>query len=123
MPERIQLRRTKGWRMPPNTVRVCRPGIFGNPFTTADAIDVGYATRESAPAFVVKCFRDWLDYRRLQTSGWWTGEESDRRRKAMLDALPSLRGKNLACFCAPGAPCHADVLLDLANRAAEGGGT
>lgn len=30
------------------------------------------------------------------------------------------RGKsgaeNLACWCKPGAPCHADVLLEIANR-------
>jgi hypothetical protein len=31
-------------------------------------------------------------------------------------ALEELRGKNLACWCKPGAPCHADVLLELANR-------
>lgn len=31
-PVRIQRKRTKGWRMPPNTVAVGRPGYFGNPF-------------------------------------------------------------------------------------------
>jgi hypothetical protein len=30
------------------------------------------------------------------------------------DLLP-LRGKNLACWCKLGEPCHADVLLELAN--------
>jgi hypothetical protein len=32
-----------------------------------------------------------------------------------MDALGELRGKNLACWCKPGEPCHADVLLELAN--------
>lgn len=32
MPERVQLSRKAGWRMPPNTVKVSRPGRFGNPF-------------------------------------------------------------------------------------------
>ena len=32
MPTRIQLRRTKGWRLPPNTVVVSRPSRWGNPF-------------------------------------------------------------------------------------------
>lgn len=27
-----------------------------------------------------------------------------------------LRGKNLACWCKPGTPCHADVLLKIANQ-------
>jgi Domain of unknown function (DUF4326) len=31
-------------------------------------------------------------------------------------ALPALRGKNLACFCPLDQPCHADVLLELANQ-------
>ena len=26
-----------------------------------------------------------------------------------------LAGKNLACWCKPGTPCHADVLLEIAN--------
>jgi hypothetical protein len=32
--ERAQLKRTKGWRMPPDTVKVDRSKIYGNPFTT-----------------------------------------------------------------------------------------
>ena len=31
-PERIQRRRTKGWRMPPNSVVISRPGEWSNPF-------------------------------------------------------------------------------------------
>lgn len=34
---------------------------------------------------------------------------------ALWDVTP-LRGKNLACWCRPGAECHADVLLELANE-------
>jgi len=30
--------------------------------------------------------------------------------------IAPLRGKNLACWCALDQPCHADVLLELANR-------
>jgi hypothetical protein len=30
--------------------------------------------------------------------------------------LSELRGKDLACYCVLGEPCHADVLLELANR-------
>jgi len=32
----------------------------------------------------------------------------------LLAALPELRGKDLVCWCSP-LPCHADVLLELAN--------
>jgi hypothetical protein len=36
--------------------------------------------------------------------------------EALTPPDPSeLRGKNLACWCKPDQPCHADVLLELAN--------
>ena len=80
-----------------------------------DAIESGYATDDTWQAFVVECFRDWLG---PSQSGrdWWQGLQSDERRRAILKDLPTLRGKNLACWCKPDAPCHADVLLELANR-------
>ncbi len=40
MPQRIQRKRTKGWKMPPNTVSVTRPGRYGNPFTFANSGNV-----------------------------------------------------------------------------------
>lgn len=58
MVARIQLKRTKGWRMPPDTVKVDRSTIYGNPFTMEK--------RERAEA--VALFRDWL------TSPTWTAE-------------------------------------------------
>ena len=50
MAERVQLKRTKGWRMPPDTVKVDRQTIYGNPFAMEK--------RERAEA--VAMFRDWL---------------------------------------------------------------
>jgi hypothetical protein len=40
MPKRIQLRRTKGWRMPANTVKVDRSAKYGNPFRTDMHLDI-----------------------------------------------------------------------------------
>jgi len=113
-PVRVQLRRTKGWRMPPNTVKATRPGKLGNPLTIANAIECGFATKETAQAFVVEAFEDWLLGGR-DGRDWWQGRESDKARAAIVHALPDLRGKNLACWCALDKPCHADVLLKIAN--------
>jgi len=99
-PLRIQLRRTRGWRMPPNTVRVCRPGKFGNPFNV---------TKDRTQAEAVAAFRIWL------TVDGCTANIIERKRK-ILDSLHELRGKNLACWCREDQACHADVLLDLANE-------
>lgn len=40
-------------------------------------------------------------------------------RISVEDARQQLSGKNLACWCKPGAPCHADVLLMIANSEGE----
>jgi hypothetical protein len=114
MPERIQLRRTKGWRMPANTVVVSRPSAFGNPWTIAAAREAGYSADDAQlRAWCVSLFREWLgDNPRSLTRMLKDGEELKRR---LVRRLPELRGKNLACWCPLDQPCHADVLLELAN--------
>lgn len=114
-PVRVQLRRTKGWRMPPNTISVARPTKWGNPFKVNECRAAGfYGTDEEIASRCVEAFRVWL------CSAWWRenwdGAESEAARSTMLEALPELRGKNLACWCPLDATCHADVLLELANR-------
>jgi hypothetical protein len=89
-PQRIQLKRTKGWRMPANTVKVDRTTKWGNPFKG------GKDAAEN-----VRLFRVMLLGRMSSGVGY---------------PLRELRGKNLACWCALGQQCHADVLLELANK-------
>lgn len=96
-PIRIQRKRTKGWKMPENTVSVTRPGMWGN----WAAWRLGLTHGEAA----VAAFREWVE---TEASYAWKG-------RAAID----LRGKNLACWCKVGEPCHADVLLELANRSNE----
>ena len=118
MPERIQLRRTKGWKMPPNTVRVARPSRFGNPFRVGLKLkpcgcrSAGECTHNAfrceTPAEAVEAYRNWLNT--IMACG------NGRMRKD----IESLRGKNLACWCPIGSPCHADVLLELANNPEKG---
>ena len=87
-PHRVQLSRRKGWRMPPNTVKVSRPSRWGNPWSCVSS------TRETAVAL----FRQWMT------------------PEYIAEARRELRGKNLACWCPLSAACHADVLLEIANR-------
>lgn len=105
MPERIQLSRKRGWRMPENTVVVSRPSKWGNPhdwreyrenypFTASEGVQArdAWAKRMAIDAFA-----------------------EDMRDHHKPGYFEELRGKNLACWCKPGEPCHADVLLELAN--------
>jgi len=94
VPIRIQRKRTKGWKMPENTVYVGRPTRWGNPNDW----------RRSGRTKAVEAFKaEWLDFFALDA-----------------EALPRLQhnlgGKNLACWCPLGSPCHADVLIEFANK-------
>jgi len=122
-PVRLRLSRAKGFDLQALSlatnglpaVNVARPSVFGNPFTVAGCRAAGYSgdDREIARR-VVEAFRVWID-----TPYWrenWSGPESEAARAALLDAMLRLRGKNLVCWCALDAPCHADVLLEIANR-------
>ncbi|RPE05543.1 DUF4326 domain-containing protein [Chitinophaga lutea] len=92
-PQRIQRKRTKGWRMPPNTVSVTRPGKWGNPFT-------GVAAAAN--------FKTWLAGNPVLNI--------HAGRPPSAEAIRAeLAGKNLACWCKVGEPCHGDVLLEVAN--------
>jgi hypothetical protein len=90
MPQRIQRKRTKGWKMPPNTVYVGRPNCWGNPFVIVPGISAAEA---------VKRYR----------------ESVTMRAGTVARIQNHLRGKDLACWCRLDAPCHADVLLEIAN--------
>ena len=135
-PVRIQRKRTKGWKMPPNTVSVTRPGKWGNPFNFSssahcwNALALGCrgdaAGRREAS---VKAFRQWIanpdgrikemEFGVVMEGGGKKIEVGPRAKAGTAPSLKEikdeLRGKNLACFCALDQPCHADVLLELAN--------
>lgn len=110
MPERIQRRRTKGWRLPPDTIYAGRPTQWANWLKVGPTV-----TPEQA-----------VEY--------FCADIEERIELGDADMRP-LRGKNLACYCPlcnrhregkplsercpECAPCHVDVLgellLEIAN--------
>lgn len=132
MPRRIQLSRRKGWRKPEGAIVVARPSKWGNPyrvgetqmrFPRKDGVEAWehegrlhkrsgeqhayvhgdgrvtmHEVRDATLAEVIALYRDqWLTL-------------------ADLDTLRAeLGGHDLACWCPLDQPCHADVLLELAN--------
>ena len=113
-PERIQLKRTKGWRMPANTVKVTRPSLYGNPFIHDDAAQAVAAFRRHCQGGT-QSFE--MGPGKLQFAKSIHPNSLHHAWPEWLrtEGLPAIRGKNLACWCKPGAPCHADVLLEIAN--------
>jgi hypothetical protein len=96
MPKRIQLKRTKGWRIR-QAVSVARPTRFGNPFKSADR------------RVAAQLFAEYLEWRRKPGNDNWVKYPTDEVIRAVL------RGKDLACWCPLDQPCHADSLLEAAN--------
>lgn len=108
-PKRVQLSRKRGWRMPPNTVKVDRSTRWGNP----------NLTKIYGQAGAVRSFRCDL------LGGVTDVSVEDVRRDLRGRDLACWcdlctehkNGKPLGCHCAYCAPCHADVLLEVANTA------
>lgn len=136
LPTRITLQRAKGWRLQavaPGAIKVDRggKGLFGNPWIAGAPAAISLATADywladdMDPARVVATYEWWLaggypNGNLLPAAANYLGRAQARlhlwtRREAILSALPTLRGKPLACWCKPGCPCHADILLRLAN--------
>jgi hypothetical protein len=130
-PRRIQRQWTKGWRMPEGAVYVDRPSCWRNPFRIGDRFaDRTWLHRRPSPlwayddrspgvyrrewekpwtqtiavvqdrAHAVKLFRAWWAYE--------YGPDYEETRRW-------LAGRDLCCWCPLDQPCHADVLLEVAN--------
>lgn len=126
-PKRIQRKRTKGWWMPEDAMYVGRPSRWGNPFRiyhehhligpswtiartawrhipSTECINAYISSSEPmGPADAVEAFANLMHVR--------ARDEQARLR----DWLAPLVGHDLACWCPLDQPCHADVLLELAN--------
>lgn len=116
LPDRVQLRRVRGWRLPDDAVIVSRNTGFGNPFRIFNIVEHGQAaTDEQARAVAVRLHRDWL-------AGYGPARITVGRRTFdrgwVLANVGRLRGRALACSCPPVGPCHATTLLQLANGGA-----
>jgi Domain of unknown function (DUF4326) len=103
MTHRVRLSRAKGWRMPPNTVKVDRSTKWGNPFIVGQHGDRAKCVQlfEYLLGGYLCVSSDNVDQQRAYVKM----ARRDRRH---------LKGKHLACWCSLDAPCHADVLLRLA---------
>lgn len=128
MPKRIQRKRTKGWRMPEGAVYVGRPSRWGNPFaverwapfrewavTTPDQVWFTWTEADPHNDAETTCRRKAVELFELHIGPMGDYEYDDR---ALTDLRRDLAGRDLACWCPLDQPCHADVLLELANGGA-----
>ncbi|OMQ44976.1 hypothetical protein BKP54_11250 [Ensifer sp. 1H6] len=123
-PVRLQLSRAKGFNLQRHSLEtnglpaaiVARPSKYGNPVTELDFTDLQSIWREMGRKPIegtwrqhaVRCFDAWIGGEIAEMGKPPTAAEIRR----------DLKGQNLACWCKPGEPCHADVLLEIANSPA-----
>lgn len=122
MAVRIQRKRSRGWKMPPNTVSVTRPGKYGNPFYIINEEGFPWITDARDPSMPV-CNHDaeqllGIMHGHLMWDAARKGVVALFRQQCCDRSFSELRGKNLACWCPLDQPCHADVILELANAGA-----
>ena len=152
MAERIQLRRTKGWRKPEGAIVVARPSKWGNPYRIASYAawqEAGVGDLSITPSYwsdgrmntdaradVVEKYRRWIGSFRCHYQGchphgpikplraWtnptgWGGSPGIyayfKAPFSVREIRSELAGHDLCCWCPLDQPCHADVLLEIAN--------
>ena len=135
MIDRIQRQRTAGWKQPPNTLYVGRPGQFGNPFSIyrlpgyrrpwhisiqsehatpeALAIRTSYplhiANKANARLATMLMFREWIAL-----------PAQRELRQALISRVSQQGIEHLSCWCPVGEPCHADMWCEIVNKELEG---
>lgn len=116
IPHRVQRKRTRGFKLPSNTVSVTRGTKFGNPFKVGESLKmvqdqiISYSDLTEAEIWddvitqeiAVRLFKTYLHWT-------YTG-------RIIYEEAKDLKGKNLACYCSLDKPCHADILLEIANE-------
>lgn len=117
-PNRIQLRRTKGWRKPTGAIVVSRPARWGNPF------QLDMLGRDLAVLLYSDLIRGVFNPNRLNhlpDAVFYPIADAKTAFLRKLGGHPTelvrseLAGHDLACWCSLDQPCHADVLLEVAN--------
>jgi hypothetical protein len=120
--KRIQRKRTKGWRMPENTVYVGRPTKWGNPFK----VGVNYSNtawlecmyqdmppeqfkEEKIQGITPKDINQVIELYKLHL-------QTLIRISGLKNLLGELKNKDLACWCSLSSPCHADILIELCQK-------
>jgi hypothetical protein len=113
-PQRLVLTRRKGFDLQAMSLAlnglpvqtVSRPGKWGNPFTIPDMQEAYGLDAVEGQARAIAMYKRWV-----------AGEAglADKAPPTREVIVAELAGKNLACWCKAGTPCHADVLIGLAN--------
>ncbi len=102
-------------------VRLQRSAIAADPLSHEDAVFVGQGSKWANPFKKpdIEALRGEPDVEDAYQRGGWREAAKLLYREHLLEAdldPTELRGRDLVCSCKLTEPCHADVLLELANH-------
>lgn len=98
--------------MPEGAVYVGRPTKWGNPYQATqyeEGSTIAYTV--TGPGLLVHS-----TFEQMRTAIAYAVMLFGLKLHVERPDLSELRGKDLACWCPLDQPCHADVLLEMANR-------
>jgi hypothetical protein len=115
-PQRMQLSRRAGFNLQKASRAlnglpaklITRPGRWGNPFTIEETGKLYGLDAAAAQVRAVELCGQWLE-------GTLSPELAPDPPPSRDIIRAELGGHNLACWCKAGTPCHADILIALAN--------
>lgn len=97
-PQRIQRKRTKGWKAPANTLNATRPGAHGNPYPMES---------EESESEREKCISDFVDY---------LDKMETKYPKIYAALLAEVHAADyIMCWCPLDKPCHVDIWIKRAE--------
>lgn len=122
-------------------VNVARPSKFGNPFDFRKSdfcwLALSFGCRGDAAGrqeASVRAFQEWISPGDGKRTAHMDRQvvmvfRGSKRKKvpigakmeagiapSLAEVIAELRGKNVACWCPIGSPCHGQILLELANK-------
>lgn len=118
-PVRIQRRRVTGWRAPEGAVYVGRPTLYGNPFRVTRVGKIWIVFVDAAPGVTGRTVATLFDEREARQTAVDNFRAMLRTPGGAEQAeffAHRLHGRDLLCWCAKSMPCHAAVLLEIANN-------
>lgn len=109
--ERIQRKRTVGWRMPDGTKYIGRPSIWANPFKVGEPPPKRFIQFEFH-------FEDTIKYKNnaVVKDAAEAVRLYEMYSPPSLPELEMLKGKNIACWCKVNDHCHGDVIIKHYNK-------
>jgi len=116
-PRRITYQRVRGFNLQAVSAElnglpakmVTRPGKWGNPFEIKDVAARFHLEPRAAQAKAVALHRQWME------GTLDAGLDPGKPPPPVPELIAELGGHNLACWCKQGEPCHADLLIEVAN--------